>query len=251
MNCNQVIMPGTKRFYALILLLITGLQSYAQTDEGGKLTFIHYPGFYYTYENGVSSRLSLQDIATFELSDHVFLSAAWRFHLNQHIGMGSVNFAVEEWKTGLNWLSFGGELAHLEYSDYQIGENQAILISYLKPWKRMYFGLGVAYKAPNLLQGTTHSLLDWNNEANEFYPVFLFRYDVLLRDKWKLKFKLGTYEFMRLQTKDHIFLKLEQEYVILPNLRLHLDVSTAVKGVSGMSLTVNELHILTGVAFYY
>jgi len=237
--------------FLFIPFLFIDIQCIADTTKEKKITFIHYPGVYYTFESGVSSRLSLQDIAKFNLSNRVFIGAAWRFHINQHTGMGSVNFAVEEWKTGLKWLSFGGELVHLEFSDYKIGENQAIFISYLKPFRHVYFGIGIAYKSPNLKNTTTHSLFDWNNEMNELYPVFQVNFDLITLEQWRVRCNFGTYEFMQLQTKDHLFIRLKQEFIILPNIRLHLDVSSGIKNISGMSLTVNELHILTGVAFYY
>lgn len=214
-------------------------------------SFLNTPGFYYQYEQGVSNRISFQDIAAFNISERIKVSAAWRFHINQQYGMGSVHFAVEEWKTGLKWLSFGGELAHLEYSDYKIGENQIALISYFSAGKRFRFGLGGAYRAPNLKNRESHSFFDWNNEANEIYPVFQLEYRAFLREQWSLYFSLGTYEFMRLQTKDHLFLKLEPSWWIRNNMKLKLDIATAVKNISGMILTVNELSILTGISFYY
>ncbi|MBA7533426.1 hypothetical protein ES705_25665 [subsurface metagenome] len=86
---------------------------------------------------------------------------------------------------------------------------------------------------------------------DEIYLIFQIKWDVVKSNKWELTSKLGTYDFMRIQTKDHLFIEIEQKYAWQENINLHLDISTAIKGISGMILAVNEFRIETGVSFQF
>jgi len=91
--------------------------------------------------------LSVQDIVRLRYNEKILFSFAWRFHLNQQVGLGSFYLAVEEWQTNKAWLAFGAEYEHHEYPAYEIGENQVALISFFKPWEKVRFGAGFTYRA--------------------------------------------------------------------------------------------------------
>ncbi|MDX2445348.1 MAG: hypothetical protein QNK30_16250 [Bacteroidales bacterium] len=236
----------------LILLFVLNLFSvFGQDMEEKSARFINIPGLYYNYESGVSSRLSVQDIAKFKVANKHLLSAALRIHLNQQSGFGSLHLAAEELKTPLPWLYFSAELAHHEYRDYNIGENQLAVLAFFLPFKKIKFGIGYTYRSVSIKDSDFHSMFDWQNEMDEGYLIFQFKWLIYQGDKWNLAFNMGTYDFMRIQTKDHVFLELEQMYNIKENIDIQLNISTAVKGISGLVLAVNEFQIETGLRFSF
>ena len=240
-----------KKQITILLGLLLFLSVSGQTVEKRKVEYINFPGFHYNFENGVSNRLSIQDIAKFKVSNKFLFSAGLRFHLNQQSGFGSLHPAAEELPIPLPWLYFSAELAHLEYMDYKIGENQIALLAFFLPSKKIRLGIGYAYRSVNMEDNDYHSFFDWSNEMDEGYFIFQFRWLIYENNYWNLAFKLGTYDFMRIQTKDHVFVQFEQQFKIKENIVVPLNISTAIKGISGMVLSVNEFQLETGVMFMF
>jgi hypothetical protein len=56
---------------------------------------------------------------------------------------------------------------------------------------------------------------------------------------------------MRIQTKDHVFIQFEQQFKINEKIVIPVNISTAIKGISGMVLSVNEFQLETGVMFMF
>ena len=250
MNFMKVNMHLKKLFLIIFVSFCTGY-AFSQDSIQNNLTYSNYSSLYYNYENGVSNMLSIQDIVKLRYKKKILFSFAWRFHLNQQVGLGSFYLAVEEWQTNKTWLAFGAEYEHHEYPAYEIGENQVALISFFKPWEKVRFGAGFTYRAVDLENRKIHSPLKWSKELDEIYLVFQVKWDVIKTDKWELVSKLGTYDFMRIQTKDHLFIEIGQKYAWRENINLFLDISTALKGVSGLVLAVNEFQIETGLFFQF
>jgi hypothetical protein len=240
-----------KKTLLLVLILFNPVGVFGQSSKENNICFSNNPSLHYNYEKGVASIFSIQDIVRLKYSEKYLFSFAWRFHLNQQVGLGSFYLAVEEWHTNKTWLLFGGEYEHHEYPAYNIGENQVAIISYFKPWEKLRLGAGFTYKAVDLKDRKVHSPVKWSKEMDEIYLIFQIKWDVVKSDKWELTSKLGTYDFMRIQTKDHLFIEIEQKYAWKENINLHLDISTALKGVSGLILAVNEFRIETGVSFQF
>ena len=240
-----------KKIFLLIFLSFGIGNVFSQDSIQNNFTYSNYSAFYYDYEHGVSNMLSIQDVVRLRYNEKILFSFAWRFHLNQQVGLGSFYLAVEEWQTNKKWLAFGVEYEHHEYPAYKIGENQFALISFFKPWEKVRLGAGFTYRAADLEDKKVHSPLKWSNEMKELCFIFQARWDMFELEKWKLVFKLGTYDFMRIQTKDHLFFEIEQKYAWHENSTLHLGVSTALKGISGLVLAVNEFQIETGLSFQF
>ena len=223
-----------------VLIVLSCVFFFSVQKLSGQITFdttitntIYSPSLHYQYEEGVANRFSLQNVAVFYKKSCVF-SAGWRFYLNEQVGLGSLHFAINELFTSLPWLSFGAELAHHEYPDYNMGENQLALLSYFKTKsKKLRFGVGLTYRAPLFDDKKLHSPFKWGGDLNEFYFIAQLKWSILHKNKYFLGAKMGTYDFMQIQTLDHIFLKLEQIYSIKPKIHIYLNVSTAVKGISG------------------
>ena len=247
MKANKLI----NKIFLIIFFSFSVGNVFSQDSIQNNLTFSNYSSFYYNYENGVSNILSIQDIVRLRYDEKILFSFAWRFHLNQQVGLGSFYLAVEEWQTKKTWLAFGAEYEHHEYPAFKIGENQVALISFIKPWEKVRFGAGFTYRAVDIEDKKIHSPLKWSKELDEIYLIFQVKWDMVKLDKWELVSKLGTYDFMRIQTKDHLFLEIGQKYAWRENINLHLDISTALKGVSGLVLAVNEFQIETGVSFQF
>lgn len=235
----------------LILFILNTLFTFAESPKKKEINFFYFPSLYYNYEKGVANRISLQNIAKLRYAEKYLFSFAWRFHLNQQIGFGSVYLALEEWQTSKSWLLFGGEYAHHEYPDYKIGENQIALITYFKPWKKIKMGIGFTYRAVDLEDKKLHSPFKWSGELDEIYFIFHFKWDIYRSNKWQIAYKMGTYDFMRIQSKDHLFFEIEQQYALRDNISIRFDISTAVKGISGMILAVNEFQIESGVLLQF
>lgn len=236
-----------KKEIFLILFLLNISLVFAKDPDEKKIKFINYPGFYYTYESGIASRISIQDVAMFRVANKHLFSAALRIHLNQQAGFGSFYLAAEEVRIPLSWLYFGAELAHHEFPDYKIGENQIAVLAVFLPFKKIKVGIGYTYRSVNIQDKDLHSFFDWNNEMDEGYIIFQFRWLIYESNRWNLAYKMGTYDFMRIQSKDHVFIEFEQQFKIKENISFQFNVSTAIKGISGMILAVNEFQLETGV----
>lgn len=220
--------------------------SYGQSAK----TLTHTPSLHYQYENGVANRLSIQNVLCIENKAFTY-SAGWRFHLNEQVGLGSFSFALNEWRTPKKWLSFGAEYQYHEYPDYNMGENMLALLSFFRTGERLRFGGGFTYRSPIFTDNSIHSPFTWGGAIDELYFIAQIKWDIIKKEKYLLSCKSGTYDFMRIQTKDHAFLKLENTYLLKENIRIKLDMSTAAKGFSGLLFAINEFRFNAGLSFYY
>ncbi len=205
------------------------------------------PSLFYAYEAGVSNRISLQDVTAYNFHNRLMLAAAFRINMNEQRGLGLFSLSAQRIPGPIPWMKFHIEVAHLEFPDYCIGENQLATLVHFLPVKQLVLGVGMGYRSPELSGRKVHSYFDWNHEMNEFYPLFNLSWHCLTINKFGATLFAGNYYYLNFRTLDHLLFGVDTAYEINGQIQFDLRVLTAVKGVSGFVFNVNELQINGGV----
>ena len=235
-------------FFIFHIIIIAGMHPPAKGSGMPQDTgFWTAASFVYRCEAGDANRISFQDVYAFTFPQQTEIALTVRFHLNENKGLGLTSFLARKIPGPFRWMRFQVEWLHLEYPDWNTGENQfAALIQFI-PRRRISIMAGMAYRSPDLADRKMHSPFEWGHQMDEMNLLFNVNCIILDLKKFHADLYVGNYTWQTIHNTDHLMLGIQGHYRITDHILLGMEIRSGVKGVSGFVFSVNEFQAETGI----
>jgi len=200
------------------------------------------------HEHGVESKLVTTARIAHSPLPRLDLDASLSLALVRHAGVAAWRLGAAYRLAGAwNTTAFAG-LQHDQWNDWRIGENRALALLVVSPFRPVSLGWGIAWRAPVLDPDQYASPFAWRSDVPEWNLVYRVGWRVVDRPRLTAAAVVSNITPTRFYSPQHVAFRLEGSLRLDPAWRLELHLGTAAKGLSAMLLSVNEFTAEVGIS---
>jgi hypothetical protein len=204
----------------------------------------------FRYEPGVETKLALSGMAEWSVNRRVTLTGLLAAAALDNAGLARYRFGVKS--RVIDAVSAGWELdvAHEEWSSWQTGENRVAGAVVARPFRKLELGLGAAWRVP--VTGPSYrSPFVWQSDAPEWNYVYRIRWEFLNAPRMEATAFVANLDRFGMHTPQQFPFGVEGTFALKRGIRLTGRIGSAIKGLSGLLISLAELDAHLGVSHEY
>ena len=201
-----------------------------------------------SYEDGVTDRALIGYLGRFALGPRFMVDAGLQLGVFDESASRMIGIALAY---HIEWLRSEAVLAtqHEDWPGWSASENRAEAYWRFNPFWFFNALFGVSYRAP-LFGGTSFwESFHWPWQNAEINTIYRVEFQLIHTSEYGFSVAMWNYDHMRLYNWDHFHFGAQGSYRIDPKTALSLSASTALKGMSGVILSLSEFELGLGLSY--